>query len=77
MRPLSFTKNLGGFQKAYDAIRKGYKPGQTVRQFRTSCGLGDGQSLLVTQFLLGTQIIGDEEAIFPDSLIAQTLGHAC
>jgi hypothetical protein len=75
MRPLSFTKNLGGFRNAYDAIRKGYKPRRTVREFRAASGLSDGQSLLVTQFLLGTQILGDEEVIIDDSLVAHTLSQ--
>ncbi len=73
LRPLSFTKNLGGFQNAYAAIRKGYAPGISVQQFRRRCGLGDGQSLLVTEFLLGTQIQGDEERILADTLVVQTL----
>ncbi len=75
MRPLSFTKNLGGFNKAYDAIRAGYVPGVTVEQFRRRCGLGSDLSLLVTEFFLGTQIHGNEEYILADTLIAQTLSQ--
>lgn len=73
LRPLSFTKNLGGFRNAHAAIRKGYTPGISVQQFRRRCGLSDGQSLLVTEFLLGTQIQGDEERILADTLVVQTL----
>lgn len=75
MRPLSFTKNLGGFSKAYDAIRAGYAVGVTVEQFRRRCGLGPDLSLLVTEFFLGTQIHGNEEYILADTLIAQTLSQ--
>lgn len=75
MRPLSFTRNLGGFKKAYTAIRKGYSPGVTVKQFRNRCGLSTSLSLLVTEFLLGTQIQGDEEVVLADTLIAQTLSQ--
>jgi hypothetical protein len=46
-----------------------------VRQFRAACGLRDGQSLLVTEFFLATQIIGSEEFIVADSLISQTLSQ--
>src|SRR5882762_87312 len=73
MRPLSFTRNLGGFRKAYNAIRRGYVAGVTVKQFRQRCGLGTDLSLLVTEFFLGTQIHGHEEYILADTLIAQTL----
>ena len=73
MRPLSFTRNLGGFKKAYDAIRAGYVAGVTVRQFRKHCRLGSNLSLLVTEFFLGTQIHGREEYILADTLVAQTL----
>ncbi len=75
MRPLSFTKNLGGFEQAYDAIRTGYSPGVSVGQFRDRCGLSDGLSLLITQFFLGTQIHDREEFVLADSLIAQTLSQ--
>lgn len=75
MRPLSFTKNLGGFSKAYDAIRTGYVAGVTVKQFRKRCGLGSDLSLLITEFFLGTQVHDDEEYILADTLIAQTLSQ--
>jgi hypothetical protein len=73
MRPLSFTRNFGGLEKAYAAIRKGYLPGIPVNEFRKRCGLSSGQSLLVTEFLLGTQILGNEEQILADTLVVQTL----
>jgi hypothetical protein len=75
MRPMSFTKNLGGFNQAYDAIRTGYSPGVSVTQFRNRCGLSSGLSLLITEFFLGTQIHDGEEFILADSLIAQTLSQ--
>jgi hypothetical protein len=73
MRPLSFTRNLGGFKKAYDAIRAGYAAGVTVDQFRKRCRLGPNLSLLVTEFFLATQIHAGEEYILADTLVAQTL----
>jgi HNH endonuclease len=73
MRPLSFTRNLGGLRTVYDAIRKGYVAGVTVRQFRKRCGLSSNLSLLVTEFFLATQVHGDEEYILADTLISHTL----
>jgi hypothetical protein len=73
MRPLSFTRNLGGFRKAYAAIRAGYAAGVTVKQFRQRCGLGPDLSLLVTEFFLGTQIHDGEEYILADTLVSQTV----
>ena len=75
MRPLSFTRNLGGFRKAYEAIRAGYAPGVTVKEFRTRCGLGADLSLLVTEFFLGTQIREREEYVLGDTLTAYTLSQ--
>jgi len=75
MRPLSFTRNLGGFRNAYKAIRAGYLPGTTVKQFRERCGLSRDISLLVTEFLLATQVRKDEEYILSDTLISQTLSQ--
>ena len=75
MRPLSFTRNLGGFEKAYGAIRAGFVPGVTVKQFQERCGLGPNVSHLVTEFLLGAYIRDGEEFVLADSLIAQTLSQ--
>lgn len=72
MRPLSFTKNLGGFVKAYNAIRRGYSPGVTVDQFRARCGLNTDLSLLVAEFFLFTQVRSGQEFIVGDTLITQT-----
>jgi hypothetical protein len=69
MRPLSFTRNLGGFEKAYGAIRAGFVPGVTVKQFQERCGLGPNVSHLVTEFLLGAYIRDGEEFVLADSLI--------
>jgi hypothetical protein len=75
MRPLSFTRNLGGFDKAYSAIKAGYTPGVSVKQFQLRCGLGPNVSHLVTEFLLGAQVHDGEEHVLADSLIAQTLSQ--
>lgn len=75
MRPLSFTRNLGGFDKAYGAIKAGFVPGITVKKFQQRCGLGPNVSHLVTEFLLGAYIQGDEEYVLADSLVAQTLSQ--
>lgn len=75
MRPLSFTRNLGGFEKAYKAIRKGYAPDITVKLFRERCGLGPDVSLLVTEFILATKIRDGEEVIVADELITETLSR--
>lgn len=75
MRPLSFTRNLGGFNKAYDAIRAGYAPGVTVRQFQNRCGLSHDVSFVVTEFFLATQIHRGEEYILADTLVTQTLSQ--
>jgi hypothetical protein len=74
MRPFSFTKNVGGFRQAHEAIRRGYAPGVTVKEFRALCGLND-QSLLVANYLLGTQVHDGEEVVLGDSLIEQTLSQ--
>ena len=55
MRPLSFTRNIGGLHNVYEAIRKGYAPGITVKDFRKRCGLNPDLSLLVTEFFLCTE----------------------
>jgi hypothetical protein len=73
MRPFSFTRNLGGLQKVYEAIRAGYVTGVTVKQFRDHCGLSSNLSLLVTEFFLAAQVHGNDEYIVADTLIAQTL----
>lgn len=73
MRPFSFTRNLGGLEKAYKAIRKGYAPDITVKLFRERSGLGPDLSLLVTEFILATKIREGDEIILADELITQTL----
>jgi len=73
LRPFSFTRNLGGLEKAYRAIRKGYAPDITVKLFRERCGLGADLSLLVTEFILATKIREGDEIILADELITQTL----
>lgn len=73
MRPLSFTRNLGGFGKAYAAIRKGYAPDITLKSFRERCGLSSDVSLLVTEFILATKIRNGDEVIVADELVTETL----
>lgn len=75
MRPLSFTRNLGGFGKVYDAVRAGFTPGVTVKQFQDRCGLSHDVSFVITEFFLGTQIHGGREYVLNDTLISQTLGQ--
>jgi hypothetical protein len=75
MRPLSFTRNLGGFKKAYEAIKRGFTPGVTVATFRNRSGLSRDLSLLVTEFLLGTKIQNGEEIVLSDTLVTQTLSQ--
>jgi hypothetical protein len=75
MRPLSFTRNLGGFRNVYKAIRAGYAPGVTIKQFQDRCGLSHDVSFAITEFFLCTQIYGREEYIVADTLIEQTLSQ--
>jgi hypothetical protein len=72
VRPLSYTKNLGGFPKAYHAIRRGYAPGVTVDQFRAKCGLNADGSLLVAEFFLFTRVQSGQEIVVGDTLVTQT-----
>jgi len=71
MRPLSFTRNIGGLRNVYQAIRKGYVPGISVNDFRRKCGLSRDLSLLVTEFFLCTKVRDDEEHIIGDTLITE------
>lgn len=75
LRPLSFTKNIGGLDKVYDAIRKGYVPGITVDEFRKRSGL-QGLSLVVTEFFLCTLVRNDSEYVLEDTLVNQSLTRA-
>lgn len=70
-RPLSFTRNLGGPQKVYDAIRQAYSPGISLTEFRQKLqpSLSRDQSLLVTEFYLASMIEHRTEVIFEDELI--------
>ena len=74
MRPFSFTKNVGGLRQAYEAIRAGYSPGVTVKEFKARCGLGD-QSLLVLEYFLSANVDGNDEYVLADSLIEQTISQ--
>jgi HNH endonuclease len=76
MRPLSFTKNIGGLAKVHAAIRRGYAPGVSVPEFRRRCGLDGALSLFVVEFFLCTQVRGDREYIIHDTLVEQTLARA-
>ncbi len=75
MRPLSFTRNLGGFRNVYKAIRTGYAPGVSIKQFQDRSGLSHDVSFVVTEFFLCTQVYGGEEHALHDTLIAQTLSQ--
>ena len=75
MRPLSFTKNIGGLDKVFHAIRRGFAPGVSVDKFRLRCGLNSSLSLLVVEFFLSTQSRSGKEFITADTLIEQTLAR--
>ncbi len=75
MRPLRFTRNLGGFRNVYKAIRTGYAPGVSIKQFQDRSGLSHDVSFVVTEFFLCTQVYGGEEHALHDTLIAQTLSQ--
>ena len=75
IRPLSFTRNIGGLDKVYDAIRKGYSAGTTVEEFRRRCGLNESLSLVVTEFFLCTIVRNNQEYILEDVLINQSLAR--
>jgi len=76
MRPLSFTRNLGGLEKVFKAIRAGFLPGVSVAQFRERCGLSRDLSLLVTEFFLCTQVRDGVEYIVADTLVTATLNRS-
>jgi hypothetical protein len=73
MRPLSFTKNIGGLHKVHAAIRRGYVPGISVAEFRKRCGLKSPQSLIVVEFFLCTTIRDNKEYVVHDTLVDQSL----
>ncbi len=73
IRPLSFTRNLGGLDKAYTAIRAAYISGITVEEFRKSCGLPDGLAFLVIEFFLCALVRSGKEYVLEDTLINQSL----
>jgi hypothetical protein len=75
MRPLSFTRNLGGLSKVYYAIKRGYAPGITVPEFKKRCGLDNALSHLVVEFFLFTQVRARVEYVVRDTLIEQTLAR--
>ncbi len=72
MRPFSFTKNIGGFVQAYEAIRRGYSPGVTIKEFRDRCGLIN-QELVLTEYLIGGEVRDGVGYVLADSIIEQTL----
>jgi hypothetical protein len=73
IRPLSFTRNLGGLGTVYRAIRKGYSPGVTVAAFKKRCGLGPDIAHVVTEFFLCAIVRDGQEYILEDRLIEETL----
>ena len=75
-RPLSFTRNLGGPQRVYDAVRQAYRPSVTIPDFRAALapGMSRDQSLIVTEFFLASEIRGREETVFEDQLVRNCLG---
>src|SRR5262249_31603407 len=75
LRPLSFTRNIGGLENLYRGIRRGYSPGVSVSDFRRRSGLGNDRSWIVTEFFLCTQVRDNQEYIIGDTLVAQPLGR--
>lgn len=73
-RPLSFTKNLGGYSTLYAAIRQNYRPRITVKEFLSSLPAQvKGRGLVISEFFLATQIVNGIEEIYEDALIRETL----
>jgi len=70
-RPLSFTRNLGGPQKVYDAIRQAYRPGISLREFRAGLApqMSRDQSLIITEFFIASEIRNRKEIVFEDQLV--------
>jgi hypothetical protein len=75
MRPLSFTRNIGGLSNVYRAIRKGFVPGITAKTFRERCGLSPSLSFFVVEFFLCTKVLDEQEYIAVDTLIEETLAR--
>jgi hypothetical protein len=72
-RPLSFTKNLGGFKNLHQAIRVGYAPGITVSEF--AARLPEtlrSRAPIMTEFFLATRLIGGAEYLIEDTLVRHT-----
>lgn len=77
IRPLSFTRNLGGLDKAYKAIRAGYVSGVSVDDFRKNCRLSESLAFLVAEFFLCTLVRSRKEYVLEDTLINQSLLRNC
>jgi len=76
-RPLSFTKNLGGLQHLYEAIRCAYSRGVCLHDFRRRLPASLRKNeLIISEFFLATQILNREEIIADDALIRETLERA-
>lgn len=75
-RPLSFTKNLGGYQNLHQGIRAAYRPGITLPEFRTRLEPDLGaRSLLISQFFIATRLVDGVEYVVEDALISTSLGE--
>lgn len=74
-RPLSFTRNLGGPQKVYDAVRQAYQAGISIGDFRRALapGMSRDQSLIITEFFLASEIRNGVETVHEDQLIRSCL----
>lgn len=72
-RPLSFTKNLGGFENLHRAIRAGFEPGINVREFTKKLP-GDlrTRAPVIYEFFLATKVVDGTEYVFEDTLIRHT-----
>jgi hypothetical protein len=75
-RPLSFTKNLGGLEHLYAAIRRAYRPGTTLQEFESRLpGPLANRRLVMVQFFIATRLIGRAEYVLEDALIQTTLSE--
>lgn len=74
-RPLSFTKNLGGYRQLHQGIRAAYRPGTTLPDFRErlKSNFGD-RDLLISEFFVATRLVDGVEYVVEDALISTSLG---
>lgn len=73
-RPLSFTKNLGGYRNLYRIIREAYQPGITLADFGARIPRKRrGRFLVASEFFIASRIVDNNEIVYEDELIRQSL----